>query len=99
MSVSVLGTPSNNGELEVSVRDQLHDWFGRAVKDWELLKICHIPFALHVQTPPALSPVAKPVKRSDALFVCGDHMDTASIQGAMLSGRRAAEQIVTGLGR
>jgi glycine/D-amino acid oxidase-like deaminating enzyme len=29
----------------------------------------------------------------DGLFVCGDHRDTASIQGAMVSGRRAAAAV------
>jgi len=29
----------------------------------------------------------------EGLFVCGDHRDTASIQGAMISGRRAAAAV------
>jgi predicted NAD/FAD-dependent oxidoreductase len=31
---------------------------------------------------------------SDGLYVCGDHRDTGSIQGALYSGRRCAEAIV-----
>jgi monoamine oxidase len=27
------------------------------------------------------------------VFVCGDHRDTASIQGALVSGNRAAEAV------
>jgi predicted NAD/FAD-dependent oxidoreductase len=38
--------------------------------------------------------VAKASKRTDGLLLCGDYLDTASIQGAMLSGRRAAERII-----
>jgi hypothetical protein len=29
--------------------------------------------------------------------MCGDHLDTASIQGAMVSGRRAAEAVIADL--
>jgi hypothetical protein len=31
---------------------------------------------------------------SPGLFVCGDHRDTASIQGALVSGRRAAGAVM-----
>jgi len=31
------------------------------------------------------------------LFVAGDHRDTASIQGALVSGRRAATAVLTGM--
>jgi phytoene dehydrogenase-like protein len=89
ISVTVLGTP--DGDIEVGVREQLRDWFGTAVDDWRHLQTYRIPYALPGQAPPALSPVAKPAQRRDRLFVCGDYLDTASIQGAMLSGRRAAE--------
>jgi predicted NAD/FAD-dependent oxidoreductase len=35
------------------------------------------------------------VRVSDGLYVCGDHRDTGSIQGALYSGRRCAEAILT----
>jgi predicted NAD/FAD-dependent oxidoreductase len=31
------------------------------------------------------------------LVVCGDHRDTGSIQGALVSGQRAAEAVLAGL--
>ena len=34
----------------------------------------------------------------DGVFVCGDHRDTASIQGALVSGQRAAEAVSSHLG-
>lgn len=42
--------------------------------------------------PAALPPLQlrKPVDLGDAVYVCGDHRDTPSIQGAMASGARAA---------
>jgi predicted NAD/FAD-dependent oxidoreductase len=42
--------------------------------------------------------IRKPVDLGDGLFVAGDHRDTASIQGAMVSGRRAADAVLAHLG-
>ncbi len=33
--------------------------------------------------------------RGFQVLLCGDYLDTASIQGAMVSGRRAAEEILS----
>jgi phytoene dehydrogenase-like protein len=95
VSATVLGTqPDDAGALEAAVREQLDAWFGSASRDWRHLRTYSIPYALPAQIPPALSPVAKPVRRDDGIFVCGDYLDTASIQGAMLSGRRAADEVL-----
>ncbi len=59
---------------------------------WTLLTRNVIHDALPAQPPP-LS-VRRPVRVSDGLLVCGDHRDTASIQGALVSGRRAAEALL-----
>lgn len=95
ISVSVLGVvPADRQEtLQGQVLGQLHDWFGGTVDRWRHLKTYRIPRALPDQSPPRLSPVSKPVRRPDGILVCGDHRHTASIQGAMLSGRLAAEAI------
>jgi len=37
--------------------------------------------------------VRAPVTLGDGIFVCGDHRDTASIQGALVSGERATEAV------
>jgi phytoene dehydrogenase-like protein len=94
ISVTVLGVADDDQTLEGDVRGQLQDWLGAVVQGWRHLRTYCIPYALPSQRPPALSPVAKPSRRSDGIFVCGDYLDTASIQGAMLSGRRAAEQVL-----
>ncbi len=94
ISVTVLAGPGDNQTVEDAVRDQLRDWFGADADQWRCLRTYCIPYALPNQTPPALSPVIKPALQSDGTFVCGDYLDTASIQGAMASGRRAAEQII-----
>ena len=94
VSVTVLGLA--DGDVEASVRNQLLDWFGPDVNAWRHLRTYRIPYALPSQAPPALSPVEKSATRGDHLFVCGDYLDTASIQGAMVSGRRAAECVMQG---
>jgi predicted NAD/FAD-dependent oxidoreductase len=38
------------------------------------------------------------VALGEGLFVCGDHRDTASIQGAMFSGERTARAVLDHLG-
>jgi protoporphyrinogen oxidase len=97
ISVTVLGTNKTAaGELRKQVLDQLRDWFGSPVNDWRFLKLSRIPDALPSQAPPTLTPVEKPVIKN-GVFVCGDYLDTASIQGAMASGRRAADAVVASL--
>ncbi len=94
ISVTALGIPSDSDDFQGQVSGQLREWFGAVVDGWRHLRTYRIPYALPTQVPPALSPVAKPARRTDGIFVCGDYLETASIQGAMVSGRRVAEQII-----
>ena len=43
-------------------------------------------------------PLARRVELGDGLFVAGDHRDTPSTQGALVSGRRAADAVLAHLG-
>ena len=63
-----------------------------AFADWESLARHEIRHALPVQAPPL--DVARPVVLPSGLVVCGDHRDTASIQGALVSGHRAARGVL-----
>jgi hypothetical protein len=92
ISVTVLDPVlQTNADVERLVRAQLQQWYGAEVQNWNHLRTDHIVNALPLQSPPALEIVAKPVKLSDRLFVCGDHTTIASIEGAITSGQRAAE--------
>lgn len=97
ISVTVLGTTNDADPLQENVRTQLAEWFGADVKRWRFLRSYVIPYALPRQVPPALAEVERPVRAQAGLYVCGDHRDQASIQGAMVSGRRAAEAILQDL--
>jgi len=95
VSASVLGVPAqDDAALEAAVRGQLTRWFGAGVARWRHLRTYRIPFAQPEQAPPALTPWRRDVHIRPGLYVCGDHRDNASINGALESGRRAAEAVL-----
>ena len=96
ISASVLGTPEDRPHvLEHAVRSHLRAWFGQQIASWRHLKTYRIPYALPDQTAPALAQPQRPIRLENGLYVCGDHRDTASIQGAMVSGRRTADAVLS----
>ncbi|HSU31916.1 MAG TPA: NAD(P)/FAD-dependent oxidoreductase [Bryobacteraceae bacterium] len=96
ISVTVVDpTFQSRADLELAVRGQLENWYGPEVARWRHLRTDHIANALPLQAPPSLDPVAKPVKISERLFVCGDHTTIASIEGAITSGQRAADAAIS----
>ncbi|MGI9472949.1 MAG: NAD(P)/FAD-dependent oxidoreductase [Rubripirellula sp.] len=82
-------------QLDQETRDQLRSWFGDIVSDWRLLQSYQVCFGVP-QT--QLDPVVQAVRVDcdHPTFVCGDHRETPSIQGAMQSGIRVAESILQG---
>ena len=99
VSATVLGRAApDNGALEAAVRAQLTRWFGAGVRRWRHLRTYRIPYAQPDQDPPALTPWRREVRLRPGLYVCGDHRDHASVNGAMESGRRAAEALLADRG-
>jgi phytoene dehydrogenase-like protein len=94
VSASVLGLSPDEQALRAEVRDQLAEWFGPPAREWRHLRTYRVPDALPRQAPPALAEPERPVRRQPGVYVCGDHRDNASINGAMVSGRRAAEALL-----
>lgn len=80
-----------DGDLESAARRQLRSWWGPQVDNWRHLRTYRIEHGQPDQTPP-FHP-KKNVSLGNGIFVCGDHRDTGSIQGAMFSGRRCAEAV------
>lgn len=74
--------------IEPAVRAQLRAIWGAQVDGWRHLRTDAITHGQPTQYPP-FSPKKKQ-SLGEGLFVCGDHRDTASIQGALYSGRRCA---------
>ncbi|KQQ93213.1 phytoene dehydrogenase [Leifsonia sp. Leaf325] len=81
---------------ETDVRRQLGEIWGTDAATWQLLRRDDIPHALPAQPPPLHT--RQTVRVGDGIFVAGDHRDTASIQGALVSGERAARAVLTELG-
>jgi predicted NAD/FAD-dependent oxidoreductase len=95
ISVSVLGArPEDDELLRAQVQGQLIEWFGIPAKEWDHLHTYRVHYAQPAQPPGALEPPQRSVKIRPGLYVCGDHRDNASINGAMVSGRRAAEAVL-----
>lgn len=79
-------------ELAEEARRQLATWFGRAaVADWEVLRIDRIDRAVPRQRVADLVS-ARPIE-VEGILLAGDHVADASINGALVAGRRAAEAI------
>ncbi len=79
-------------DLASTARRSMRAWWGGQVDRWEHLATYRIQHGQPAHTMPF-----RPKQRTDlgdGLWVCGDHRDTASIQGAMYSGRRCAEAIL-----
>jgi phytoene dehydrogenase-like protein len=97
ISATVLGDPASlDGTLDRDVRAQLTDWFGRQVADWRHLRTYRIAHALPAQPVGAFG--ARDVRVRNGTYVCGDHRQHASIEGTLLSGRRAADAVLEDLG-
>jgi hypothetical protein len=95
IACAVIG-PGRAG-LDGAVRDQLRRWFGPVVDRWRHLRTDVIPHGQPVQAPP-LHPRQR-VRHGAGTYVCGDHRDTGSLQGALFSGRRTAEVVAADLAR
>jgi phytoene dehydrogenase-like protein len=84
-----------SGNLEQLARQQLREWWGPQVDTWKHLRTYAISHGGPVQSAP-FSPKQR-VSLGNGRFVCGDHRDTGSIQGALYSGRRCGEAVVRSL--
>lgn len=76
---------------ESAVRRHLAEVWGVETSSWALLRRDDIPDALPAQEPPLQ--VRRPARVAEGLYVAGDHRDTASIQGALVSGDRVARAV------
>lgn len=94
VSATVLDDDGADDEaLVAAVRRQLGGWFGSAVASWRHLRTYRIPHALPDHDAPSLASAEQATRVRPGLYVCGDHRATASIQGAMVSGRHAADAV------
>jgi len=85
---TALGTA---GISQREVRDHLTLLYGVDTTNWDEVAVQRITAT--VPAVPPGSPLRRPAGH-DGVFVAGDHRDTASIQGALVSGRRIADAVL-----
>lgn len=94
ISSTVLGDPP--ADPDRAVRAHLAALYGTSTAQWELLARHHDAEAVPAMPPP--HDPRRPVRVLDGLYVCGDHRDTSTVEGALNSARRAAREILTDFG-
>lgn len=90
------GTALPDDERVLRTAAALH---GTGREGWDLVGRYDVPRALPLMLPP--HPMRRPVRvplGDGWVHVCGDHRDTSSIQGTLVSGRRTAASVLAHLG-
>ncbi|OQW42479.1 MAG: hypothetical protein A4C66_09370 [Nitrospira sp. HN-bin3] len=94
ISVTVIEQMDPQSDLLQVVRRHLQSWFGSQVNEWRHLRTDRIQRAL----PPldALSAGNRTTspRLAAGLYLCGDYRECGTLDGALRSGRRAAEAIL-----
>jgi phytoene dehydrogenase-like protein len=80
--------------LEGAVRLHLRKWFGPVVDSWRMLAAYPLAHALPQQRHAEWEQAPVQLGGTGGVYMCGDYRETASIQGALASGRRAAEAVI-----
>jgi protoporphyrinogen oxidase len=88
----LVSTTTDLGATESDVRRHLAVMWGMSTHDWQLIAKYEIPAALPIQN--VGRALTQTVKVSENVFVVGDHRAVPSQQGALFSGRLAAELIL-----
>jgi protoporphyrinogen oxidase len=88
----LVSTTTDLGVTESDVRRHLAIMWGISTHDWQLIAKYEIPAALPIHN--VGRALTQTVKVSEDLFVAGDHRAVPSQQGALFSGRLAAELIL-----
>jgi phytoene dehydrogenase-like protein len=97
IAASIVGMPSST-ELEQVVREQMTAWFGAGVEKWRHLRTCQVRYAQPEARQLRLG--AGPVESviQPGLYRCGDYCQDVSINGALVSGRKAGEALLRAAG-
>lgn len=88
VTTTVLGPPPPAR----TVAARLARLYDTPTREWELLAVHHTPEAVPAMPPP--HDMRRPVRVLAGLYVCGDHRDTNTVQGALHSARRAAGAVL-----
>ncbi|KAL9224739.1 hypothetical protein vseg_000748 [Gypsophila vaccaria] len=95
ISVSLIGVYDDvsDEELISRVAEELSVWFGEGVvREWKHLRTYRIRYAQPNQNPP--TDLRKSPRVGTRVYLSGDYQTSATFDGAMVSGRRAAEALL-----
>lgn len=95
VSVSLIGRYEDvsDADLTEQVVREMSGWFGESiVGSWEYLRTYRIGFAQPNQSPP--TNLAKDPRLGSGIYVCGDHVTSATFDGALVSGGKAVEALL-----
>ena len=88
----LISTTTDLNVTESDVRRHLATMWGTSTHGWQFIAKYEIPAALPIHT--VGRALSQPMKINDHHFVAGDHRSVPSQQGALFSGRLAAELIL-----
>lgn len=92
ISSSAIGVHSS-AQSELSVRSHLAALYKVPTGNWTHVATYPIPDALPMMAPP--HDIEQSVRFSDGVYIAGDYRAVSSTNGALASGRRAAEALLT----
>ncbi|UFU02301.1 FAD-dependent oxidoreductase [Ruania suaedae] len=94
-ATTLLDRPDGQAD-EAAVRADLARLYRTSTRSWDVVAHHVVPHTLPELPPPLVA--RRPQRIGERLFVAGDHRDTGSIQGALVSGNRAAVALAGVLG-
>jgi len=95
ISVTATGQDDTHEDVSGAVRLYLRSWFGSQVDEWHHLRTDRIHRALPpISVLPSGGHIASP-RMTEHLYLCGDYRESGTLDGALLSGRKAAESILS----
>lgn len=95
ISVTVSEQIDTHTDMSETTRVHLRSWFGSQVNEWRHLRTDRIQRALPPldALPPGNGTISP--RLAEGLYLCGDYRESGTLDGALRSGRRAAEAILS----
>lgn len=94
ISTTVTDHNEDCDDLPGAVCELLRSWFGRQVDAWRHLRTDRIRRALPPIDLLPSSENGSPSRVADGLYLCGDYRESGTLDGALVSGRKAAETVL-----
>ncbi|CUQ65896.1 NAD(P)/FAD-dependent oxidoreductase [Candidatus Nitrospira inopinata] len=94
IAITVNGHGHGQDDLSEKVRAGLESWFGPQVNQWRHLRTDCIRHALPPLDLLPSAPETTSPRLAHGLYQCGDYCESGTLDGALVSGRRAAEAVL-----